>query len=219
MGACAALLLLRPLRTPPAHPPSPCSSAGSAATWNLTRLDALAAEVTARFYAACHELGVAGSVETARGAAADSVLLTLHMDLVRSFPVQLISAVNDVLFTRHGYTRMLRHGDAANVLLSTVLERGSGSPGGWAGVRRGRRGRCRMARAGAVWPPRAGRSCNSHGALGRPMTMQARWLCCTWRCARAWGWPSMLRCWTRGATMCCGRQTPLPRCAWGARTL
>ena len=87
-------------------------SVGLPSTWSLRRLQALADEAALAFYALLHEAGVAGAVlsPTAR-AAPDSTLLLLHQDLVRGYPTQLLTAVNHVLFERHGYRRMHRHGD------------------------------------------------------------------------------------------------------------
>ena len=68
-----------------------CRSVGSASTWSLDRIASLAEEATRAFYLQLRELGVAGGVESAAGAeATDSTLLTLHLDLVRSYPMQLI---------------------------------------------------------------------------------------------------------------------------------
>jgi hypothetical protein len=64
---------------------------GSASTWSLDRIASLAEEATRAFYLQLRELGVAGAVESAAEAeATDSALLTLHLDLVRSYPMQLI---------------------------------------------------------------------------------------------------------------------------------
>eukprot|EP00887_Chlorella_sp_A99_P002958 scaffold24.g2958.t1 len=102
---------------------------GDASTWSLERLDALAAEAAALFYSSCQELGAADAVEAAaQGGAADAALWTLHSDLVRSYPVHALSAMNEVLFERHGYRRMARHGDPRDSQLNSVLDLGSGSP-------------------------------------------------------------------------------------------
>ena len=72
-------------------PCNPCRSVGSASTWSLARIASLAEEATRAFYLQLRELGVAGAVEAAAGAeASDSALLTLHLDLVRGYPMQLI---------------------------------------------------------------------------------------------------------------------------------
>ncbi|GAB4815795.1 hypothetical protein N2152v2_002841 [Parachlorella kessleri] len=104
-------------------------STSAASTWNLERLEALAAEVAALFYTRCQELGVAGDLQAASNAGApDSGLLDLHLALVRAYPTQLLGAVNDVVFGQQGYAKMQRHGDPRDSLLSSVLERGRGSP-------------------------------------------------------------------------------------------
>lgn len=87
-------------------------SVGGASTWSLARLEALADEAALAFYAQLDELGVADVVlRESTSALPDSTLLTLHADLARSYPMQLITAVNHVLFERHGYRRQRRHGD------------------------------------------------------------------------------------------------------------
>jgi hypothetical protein len=60
--------------------------------------------------------------------ASDERLLELHMGLVRSYPTHLLNSLNEVLFGQQGYTKMQRHGDPRDSLLSSVLERGNGSP-------------------------------------------------------------------------------------------
>ena len=121
-----------PSDTPaPLHPQpaaaSPCSGAGSTATWSLSRLDALAAEAAALFRRECQQ-GEAEEVPSAAAAAAFAAadgtlptLPTLRPDLARRFPVTLLGAVNAILFDRHGYRRMPRHGDPAASTLSAVL--------------------------------------------------------------------------------------------------
>ncbi|KAK9829669.1 hypothetical protein WJX72_007262 [[Myrmecia] bisecta] len=44
------------------------------------------------------------------------------------YPIQGVTALNSVLFDMHGYRRMERHGDPRDSQLSSVLERGRGSP-------------------------------------------------------------------------------------------
>ncbi len=80
---------------------------GTASTWSLARLDALAAEARAEFARLC-------AVEVA--------------DAARE-PARLLAAVNAVLFERHGYGRQRRHGDAASASLPALLEHGRGAPG------------------------------------------------------------------------------------------
>lgn len=105
-------------------------SVGAASTWSLDRMQSLAEEATRAFYANLQELGVADAVLlAAQQDATDSALLTLHIDMVRSYPTQLILAVNHVLYTRHGYRRRRQHGDPLDSRLSNVLENGNGSPG------------------------------------------------------------------------------------------
>lgn len=85
---------------------------GAAATWNLQRLDALAAEAASEFYRVCSDAGALGGVQAAVEAGADdSALLLAYADLVETFPTYMITAINTVLFERHGYRRMRRHGD------------------------------------------------------------------------------------------------------------
>ncbi|KAI7837303.1 hypothetical protein COHA_008867 [Chlorella ohadii] len=104
-------------------------SVGSASTWSLERISALAEECTVTLYAKLHDLGVVDTVLSVAKQVPDSTLLTLHTDLVRSYPTQLILAINHVLYERHGYRRQRRHGDPLDMRLSNVLENGNGSPG------------------------------------------------------------------------------------------
>ena len=54
-------------------------------------MQSLAEEATRAFYANLQELGVADAVLlAAQQDATDSALLTLHIDMVRSYPTQLI---------------------------------------------------------------------------------------------------------------------------------
>lgn len=112
----------------PALPcPAPRRHVGAPSTWSLERLDSLAAEAASGFYRACQALGVHEAVALASaGTAPDSILWTLHLDLVRSYPTHLLSAVNDVLFLRHGYQRQAAHGNPRDSRLSAVLEGGQG---------------------------------------------------------------------------------------------
>ena len=75
-----------------------------------------------------HRLRFTNALATTQAGAPDSRLLGLHLALVRAYPTQLLGAVNDVVFGQHGYTKMQRHGDPRDSLLSSVLERGQGSP-------------------------------------------------------------------------------------------
>ncbi|KAL4419822.1 hypothetical protein ABPG75_006920 [Micractinium tetrahymenae] len=105
-------------------------SVGSASTWSLERITALAEEAARAFYHNLLELGVVSDdFAGAAGGLPDSTLLTLHLDLVRSYPTQLITALNHVLYERHGYRRQRRFGDPLDSRLSNVLENGNGSPG------------------------------------------------------------------------------------------
>ncbi|PSC70018.1 hypothetical protein C2E20_6550 [Micractinium conductrix] len=107
-------------------------SVGSAGTWSLERIESLAEEAARAFYIKLQELGWTEGVAAAAAAradASDSTLLAFHLDLVRSYPTQLILAINHVLFERHGYRRQRRHGDPLDSRLSNVLENGNGSPG------------------------------------------------------------------------------------------
>eukprot|EP00884_Botryococcus_braunii_P008742 jgi/Botrbrau1/1786/Bobra.0217s0041.1 len=78
-------------------------------------------------------------------------------------PVQALVAVNSVLFDRHGYRRMDRHGDPRDAMLPQVLERGRERP--------------------------------------------RHWPFCTWRSARGWECRWQRSCWRRGATWCSGPST------------
>jgi len=90
---------------------------GSASTWNLKRLEALAMEAAAEFYHICAEADALDAVHAAVHAGAKhSTLLTVYSDLVAAYPTNLISAINTVLFERHGYRRMRKHGDPKYVL-------------------------------------------------------------------------------------------------------
>lgn len=95
------LLLPTPKLEAPPHPtpnlPTPAPtppgrSVGSASTWSLERISALAEEAARAFYHNLQELGVVtdGFAGAARGLP-DSTLLTLHLDLVRGYPTQLIT--------------------------------------------------------------------------------------------------------------------------------
>ncbi|KAL4435426.1 hypothetical protein ABPG77_006188 [Micractinium sp. CCAP 211/92] len=105
-------------------------SVGSASTWSLERISALAEEAARAFYHNLQELGVVTpDFASAAKCLPDSTLLTLHLDLVRGYPTQLITALNHVLYERHGYRRQRRFGDPLDSRLSNVLENGNGSPG------------------------------------------------------------------------------------------
>eukprot|EP01025_Chloroclados_australasicus_P064258 TRINITY_DN8562_c0_g2_i4.p1 TRINITY_DN8562_c0_g2~~TRINITY_DN8562_c0_g2_i4.p1 ORF type:complete len:382 (+),score=41.45 TRINITY_DN8562_c0_g2_i4:1398-2543(+) len=75
---------------------------GTKATWNLSRLDAIAEEVKANM---CQQ-----STQTAR------------------MPLSTVQAVNEVLYDRHGYGRTDRIRDPNRTLLHCVLEEGLGTP-------------------------------------------------------------------------------------------
>jgi hypothetical protein len=101
---------------------------GTASTWSLARLDALAAEARAEFSRLCADsggsAGVGGGAEAASGAEAEAAAEAPARE-----PARLLAAVNAVLFERHGYGRQRRHGDAASASLPALLERGRGAPG------------------------------------------------------------------------------------------
>lgn len=54
---------------------------GSASTWSLDRILAMADEAAVAFYARLHDLGVADTVLGVAKGLPDSTLLTLHTDL------------------------------------------------------------------------------------------------------------------------------------------
>lgn len=65
---------------------------GSASTWSLERISALAEEAARAFYHNLQELGVVTpDFASAAKCLPDSTLLTLHLDLVRGYPTQLIT--------------------------------------------------------------------------------------------------------------------------------
>ena len=104
-----------------------------ASTWNLKRLDSLVAEIRALFQKQLPltpdaKLATkALDMPPARDSAAERTQPSqeapagpIHshprhgqglVDAMQRFPVHSMSAVNRVLFERHGYRRMPRHGD------------------------------------------------------------------------------------------------------------
>lgn len=95
----------------------------------LVRLDEIASDAVAAFYRRCSELGVTHAIEGASATdAEDSFLMTLHHDLVISYPMQLLAAINETL-SSHGYHPMKQHGDfGAYHFTDVLLGTGSGSP-------------------------------------------------------------------------------------------
>lgn len=82
---------------------------GCASTWNLGRVDALAAEVRSVFYAECEDAGIVN--RGGEASTSTSTDLPTCSELMQKYPLQSLSAVNKVLYDLHGYKRMERHGD------------------------------------------------------------------------------------------------------------
>ena len=102
----------------------------SSSTWNLERIDALAMECAAKFYCLAAEAGVTeGLASIVHKKATDSALLTMYIDVVKRYPMIMISAINEVIFDRHGYRRMRSHGNPRDASLASLLEVGEGCPG------------------------------------------------------------------------------------------
>jgi len=131
---------------------------GSASTWSLERLDLLAAEVRQVFeeqlaaVALEGEEGLAARLEALDPA--DRVDLSRVLALkpkpqrpagapplpegaegggagalrVERFPALMVNAINEVLYTRHGFRRSQRHGEPRESHITALLEDGEGSP-------------------------------------------------------------------------------------------
>ncbi|KAI3425219.1 hypothetical protein D9Q98_008987 [Chlorella vulgaris] len=113
---------------------------GVASTWSLKRVHNMTNDVLNAFHARLRDLtpmpqppALLKKASTLAPAVAGQPEVPetpheRHRRMVRSYPLELISAVNQVLFERHGYRRQQAHGDPRNSLLSHVLESGLGSP-------------------------------------------------------------------------------------------
>eukprot|EP00192_Tetraselmis_astigmatica_P006137 CAMPEP_0117677960 /NCGR_PEP_ID=MMETSP0804-20121206/17022_1 /TAXON_ID=1074897 /ORGANISM="Tetraselmis astigmatica, Strain CCMP880" /LENGTH=439 /DNA_ID=CAMNT_0005487275 /DNA_START=437 /DNA_END=1756 /DNA_ORIENTATION=+ len=130
---------------------------GGVTTWSLKRIDMLAAEAMVLFqeYLAAADMGTMEEIEARIDAldAADRVDLRNVLYLkpkpkrvpgiaeepleeasqsaktrVELFPLLMISAINEVLYIRHGYRRSQHHGEPRESQITTVLEYGEGSP-------------------------------------------------------------------------------------------
>lgn len=102
-----------------------CRVTGSASTWSLRRLDALSAEVQALLNSGqepVQQSAVAGDGDGDVGLALDSGTSGASTSGsggssssdgggARPSPMAVVTAVNTVLFERHGYRRMASHGD------------------------------------------------------------------------------------------------------------
>lgn len=95
---------------------------GSASTWSLDRITSLAEEAAVAFYASLQDLGVADAVLGVAREVTDSTLLTLHIDLVRSYPTHLLN-VRVARFSSVAFTCL---GGAVRAVLREA-QHGSGS--------------------------------------------------------------------------------------------
>jgi hypothetical protein len=102
--------------------PFACRTGATAATWSLQRLDALAADVIDVLQQEHPQtLATDDSSSSSKPAAAPAQVLA------GKFPMQVLSAVNSVLFGRQGYAACNRYGTPSDSQLATVLESGPGS--------------------------------------------------------------------------------------------
>eukprot|EP00882_Tetradesmus_deserticola_P011815 GHRQ01012506.1.p1 GENE.GHRQ01012506.1~~GHRQ01012506.1.p1 ORF type:complete len:401 (+),score=198.88 GHRQ01012506.1:357-1559(+) len=114
-----------------------CRTGATAATWSLQRLDALAAEVINVLHHEHPEVLVLAdgsssstpdvSSETGGSAAVTQQISKRPHVLASKFPMQVLSAVNSVLFGRQGYAACNRYGTPSDSQLAAVLESGPGS--------------------------------------------------------------------------------------------
>eukprot|EP00879_Flechtneria_rotunda_P012425 GHRR01012975.1.p2 GENE.GHRR01012975.1~~GHRR01012975.1.p2 ORF type:complete len:118 (+),score=45.75 GHRR01012975.1:864-1217(+) len=100
-----------------------CRTLASASTWSLSRLDALADEVrhtlatqqADKISSSSDSHGSSSGSNAADGSVSNGMAATADVAefvraQVRQFPMQVLCAVNAVLFDRHGYTACNRYG-------------------------------------------------------------------------------------------------------------
>jgi hypothetical protein len=124
-----------------------CRTGATAATWSLQRLDALAADVidvlqhdhpetlessdssssssSARDISSEEDSGSGSSSSVAQQSS--TAATARPRVLSQKYPMQVLGAVNSVLFGRQGYAACNRYGTPSDSQLATVLESGPGS--------------------------------------------------------------------------------------------
>jgi hypothetical protein len=107
----------------PVAAPSACRTGATAATWSLQRLDALAAEVIDVLQQEHPQ--TLGSADNSSSSSKPSA--ARPRVLANKYPMQVLSAVNSVLFGRQGYAACNRYGTPSDSQLAAVLESGPGS--------------------------------------------------------------------------------------------
>lgn len=107
-------------------------TSATASTWSLSRLDALAAEVVDVLKGQNPQLDPQYEQQPGSAAASSNSSHSLRagpavQNFAQQYPMQALTAVNSVLFGRHGYSACNRYGTASDSHLSAVLESGPGS--------------------------------------------------------------------------------------------